>query len=159
MQQRLRTRVFVATASAVVFSVAAHAGPAEIVLQRQLKTAAVTVVGQVVETRAARSQNASGDEIIITHAVVRVTETLRGPRVAWLPLELEGGTLDGVTLKVSDVPLVQEGDRAVFLADRRGERFVLHGRGAGVLALDAADAIEGTHLHLEDVRRMAREVR
>lgn len=158
MQQKLRACVFIVAAVAVVSNVA-EAGPAEIALQQQLKTAAVTVVGQVVETRAVRSQNAAGDDIIITRAMVRVTETLRGPRVAWLPLELEGGTLNGVTLKVSDVPQVQEGDRAVFLADRQGEGFVLHGRGAGVLALNAADGIEGTNLHLDDVRRLARAVR
>lgn len=134
--------------------------PAVDAVQAGLRAATVSIVGTVSDTRASRRRSSFGDEIIVTTAIVRVGEILRGQSEAWVPLEVEGGTLDGLTMAVSDAPLLNRGDRAVFLIDRlRDGRFVLHRRGSGILPLRSDDHIADSALTLADVRRFAQEAR
>jgi hypothetical protein len=124
-----------------------------------LQRANVSIVGTVTETRPARRRNSFGDDLIVTTAIVYVNETLHGTGPAWLPIEIDGGTLNGVTMRASDLPLLNRGDRAVILADQlKDGRFVPHGRGQGVLPLQADDRLQDSTLTLDDVRRIAREL-
>ena len=68
--------------------------------------------------------------------------------------EVEGGTLDGVTLRVSDQASFVVGERAVFYLRRnvRG-RFIPHLRGQGTLKLDRFDRVPENGLTLETIRR------
>jgi hypothetical protein len=123
-------------------------------------SAAFSIVGTVNETRPARRRSSFGDEIIVTTAIIRVGETLRGKGPAWLALEVEGGTINDITMEASDTPLLNRGDRAVFLIDRLPDgRFVPHRRGSGILRLQADDHIRDSTLTLADVRRLASEAR
>lgn len=154
------TRVLAALAASVLAGGVVAAGPPAELLAQLLRSSQQTIVGTVVETKASRVRNASGDEIIVTRAMIRVSETLKGRRMAWVPLELEGGTLDGITMGVSDLPLLERGDRGVFLVEAAGPgRFAPRGRGAGILKLDENDRLEGLGLSLAEVRSLARRAR
>lgn len=127
-------------------------------LQAALKQAKFAIVGTITETRASRRRSGWGDDIIVTTAIVRADETLRGASPSWTPLELEGGTLNGVTMEASDTPLTQRGERAVFLVDQLPDgRFIAHGRRRGILKLRQDDRVADSDLTLNDVRRLALE--
>jgi hypothetical protein len=102
--------------------------------------------------------NEFGDRLIVSIVSVAVDETLRGPALPSVDLEVEGGTIGELTLNVSDLEPMAPGDRAVFYLarDRRGV-FVPHLRGQGLLKLDRADRVRDSAVTLADIRRSARE--
>jgi hypothetical protein len=72
-------------------------------------------------------------------------------------MDLEGGTLGGVTLRVSDLPEVKPGERAVFFLDEADNGVATpHLRGQGILKLEKDDVVTGSSLRLEDIRSSAR---
>lgn len=127
-------------------------------LQAALKQAKFAFVGTITETRASRRRSTWGDDIIVTTAIVRTDETLRGTPPSWTALELEGGTVNGVTMEASDTPLTRRGERAVFLVDQLPDgRFVAHGRRRGILKLRLDDRVVDSELTLNEMRRLALE--
>jgi hypothetical protein len=101
-------------------------------------------------------QNAYGDRLIVSEILLQVEETLKGAPEATLSMDLEGGSLDGITLHVSSLPEIRPGERGVFLLNRAGQTHVPHQRGLGILKLDADNYVRGSSLRLEDIRRIAR---
>ena len=61
------------------------------------------------------------------------------------------GTVGELTLKVSDLPQLERGERAVFFLEGE-EPFQPHGRGRGLLRLTSEDRVEGNNATLGDVR-------
>ena len=61
-----------------------------------------------------------------------------------MSLDLEGGTLDGFTLRVSSLPTLVPGERAVFFLDGGNGGYHAHLKGQGILKLDerVADTIK-----------------
>jgi hypothetical protein len=98
-----------------------------------------------------------GDHLIISRASLGVEEVLKGSVNRQLYLDSEGGTLDGVTMATSHTPYLPNGFRGVFFLDASNTAVhVPHNKGQGILPLDAADQIRGTHLHLNDIRTIVR---
>ena len=131
----------------------AQGGPPDDVATRA-QGAGKVVVARILDVRAQFESNRFGDRLIISHAVLEVLETLKGASEPILNLAVEGGTVGDLTLRVSDLPSLEEGERAVFFLDNTatGEH-VPHGRGHGVaLKLNASDQVEGSALSLSDVR-------
>jgi len=117
------------------------------------------VVGTVVSVQAAFEKNEFGDELIVSHAVVEVDQNLKGNApTAFVDVDVEGGTVGVITLKVSDLPSVDRGERAVFFLKRRGgsDVHVPHLRGLGILKLNANDVVTDSSLTLEQIRAMVR---
>jgi len=117
------------------------------------------VVGTIVNVQAAFEKNEFGDELIISHAVIEVDQNLKGNgSTAFVDVDVEGGTVGTLTLKVSDLPSVERGDRAVFFLKRRASSdiHVPHLRGLGILKLTADDVVQGSSLTLEQIRTMVR---
>jgi hypothetical protein len=115
------------------------------------------VVARIQDVRAQFETNQSGDQLIVSHAVLEVLETLKGAPDAVVRVAVEGGTVGGLTLKVSDLPSLSEGERAVFFlepADAGEHR--PHQRGRGILKLNSANRVEGDNLSLDDVRQQVR---
>src|SRR5688572_4124154 len=81
-------------------------------------------------------QTSRGDRLIVSRVLLDVEETIKGAHADVRWLEVEGGTLDGVTLHVSDLPAVAAGDRAVFFLDGTSSAHTPHLRGQGILKLD-----------------------
>ena len=102
-------------------------------------------------------QNTYGDRVIVSRVLLAVDETLKGPftsNAIWM--DLEGGTLDGFTLRVSDLPELKPGERAVFFLDQSADGMTTpHLRGQGILKLDQSDVVTGSSLRLDDIRRAA----
>lgn len=129
-------------------------------IEHRLQGADRAVVARARTVNARWAQNAYGDQLIVSRVELQVEEVLKGsaPVSAWV--DMEGGTLNGVTLSVSDMPQLRAGDRAVFFLDATADGgHVPHMRGDGVMKLDARNNVPGTALNLEDVRRAARQMK
>jgi hypothetical protein len=101
-------------------------------------------------------ENAFGDKLIVSRFTLHVEETLKGTPAADVALDLEGGTLDGFTLRVSSLPTLVPGERAVFFLDSvNGGAYQAHLRGQGILKLDDQDFVKGSSLSLDEIRRVA----
>ncbi len=133
----------------------AEVGPAVDVASRA-RGAGKVVVARIVDVRAQFETNRFGDQLIVSHAVLEVLETLKGAPEATLQIAVEGGTVGDLTLKVSDLPSVTEGERAVFFLEASGNRNTPYGRGRGIMKLTAGDRVDGTTLSLDDVRQQVR---
>ena len=87
---------------------------------------------------------------------MRVREVLKGAGRAGdaLTIDVEGGTVDGITLRVSDMPAMAPGEQAVlFVNKNRQGHNVPHLRGQGILKFDTNGRVLGTSLAIDDVRR------
>lgn len=151
----------VTTLAALAFSGAAEAAPGKAIgLRERLKGAERAVVGRVMSVQPRVVRNEFGDVLIVSRLDVLVEETLKGQSVQRIPVDVEGGTVNGVTLRVSDMPELKRGSRAVLMLSRtRSGHFVPHMRGAGVLELDEQGHVKNTNLWLDDVRAAAAQAR
>ena len=72
-------------------------------------------------------------------------------------MEVEGGTIGSLTLRVSDLDTFTPGERAVFFLQhsRRGT-VVPHLRGLGLEKLDQTGRVRGSNVPLNQVRREVR---
>jgi hypothetical protein len=133
----------------------AQHGPA-VPLAERARGAERVVVGRVASVSPVWQVNEFGDRLIVSVVNVTVNETLKGEARSSVTVEIEGGTIGDLTLRVSDQTSVVPGERAVFYLrrNRRGA-FVPHLRGQGLLKLDRFDRVEGSSLTLETVRREA----
>lgn len=150
----------VCTLALATTGVALHAGshlPVDI--PDRIRGAERVVVAQVARLDARYERNRFGDELIVSRVLLRVHETLKGTPAPTLSLSLEGGTVDDVTMRVSDLPGLEPGERAVFFLDRgQAGLHVPHLRGQGILKLDDMDRVEGASLTLDAIRVMAGRV-
>jgi hypothetical protein len=116
------------------------------------------VVAQVTDVRAQFASNEFGDQLIVSTAQLEVAETLKGAPASVLDLEYEGGTVGDLTLKVSDLPSLEPGERAVFFLDAgKGPNFLPHDRGRGILKLTESDEVQDTSMTLSEVREQVRD--
>jgi len=96
------------------------------------RSAELVVVGTVDRVVPMAIQNEYGDQLIISRTTVVVEEALQGSPTETLTVDIEGGTLGDLTLEVSDMPSVKQGDRGVFIVTRgAGNSHVLHLRARG----------------------------
>jgi hypothetical protein len=125
-------------------------------LAERARGAERVVVGRVAAVSPAWQVNEFGDRLIVSVVRVVVSETLKGPALPTLDVEVEGGSIGDLTLHVSDQTSLVPGERAVFYLKRTARgTFVPHLRGAGLLKLDASDRVPGSSLTLEEIRREA----
>jgi hypothetical protein len=127
---------------------------APVPLAERARGAERVVVGRVASVAPLWQVNEFGDRLIVSVVRVIVSETLKGQPLPTLDVEVEGGTIGELTLRVSDQTSFSAGERAVFYLKRntRGT-FVPHLRGEGLLKLDAANRVPGSSLTLEQIRR------
>ena len=111
------------------------------------------VVAQVLDVQSRFATNRFGDQLIVSTVVLDVAETLKGQAARTLNVDIEGGTVGDLTLKVSDLPSFRPGDRAMFFLDAADGTLVPHDRGRGVLKVSPAGLIEGSAVTLDQVRR------
>jgi len=122
----------------------------------RIRGAHKVVVAKAVGVTPEWRTNVHGDRLIVSQIALAVEETLKGTPTSQMWLELEGGTIDGVTLVVSSLPSIRPGDRAVFFLDgTTSGTHVPHLKGLGIMKLDTDGRIRGSDLRLDDVRRLA----
>jgi len=139
-----------------VAGVGADAG-APVDLATRVRGASRAVVATVVHAESRWVTTAAGDRVIVTQAVARIHEALKGPNTGTLVVEFEGGAVGEQSMRASDMDVLPVGRRAVLLVEPTpAGTWRPHRRGLGVLPLDAADRVAGTGVTLADVRRAAR---
>jgi hypothetical protein len=146
----------VAMALAAVFAAVPAEGQTRIAsLEERFAGSEQVVVAEARNVEASWRQNAHGDRIIVSRILLQVSESLKGAGARQMWLEVEGGTVDGITLEVSSLPLIRQGDRAVFFLNPVREVHRPFLKGQGILPLDENDMVEGSSLHLSTIRRMS----
>jgi hypothetical protein len=151
---RLWSLVFGALITTAIPCLASSERPATI--EERARGANRVVVATVAETTARYERNEFGDELIVTYARLAIEEVLKG-QSGPVTVALEGGTVDGITLRVSSLPSLSKGERAVFfVTPGRGGEFRPHLRGQGILKLNAEDRVPGSSLTLNQIRQSAR---
>ena len=155
MRSRFLLIVSVAGSSFIAGVPAAHAQEAgPVPLAERARGAERVVVGRVASVSPVWQVNEFGDRLIVSVVRVAVSETLKGQSQATVDVEVEGGTLGGVTLHVSDQTSFVPGERAVFYLVRSARgALVPHLRGQGLLKLDRFDQVTGSSLTLDIIRR------
>jgi hypothetical protein len=144
-----------AVAAAILTATPGAAGQNPVTIEERASGAERVVVAAVEHVTASYETNEFGDRLIVSHAKLKVEEALKGSADP-ITLDYEGGTVDGITLHVSNLPVLQPGERAVFFVRRgRNGGFVPHLRGQGILKLDQRNQVPNSSLTLDDLRRMA----
>jgi hypothetical protein len=155
-----RVRRWAAVSCSVMFlavpAMAATQEGAPVSIDERARGAAKVVVATVGETAARYERNEFGDELIVTYATLSVEEAIKGPGGP-VTFAIEGGTVEGITMRVSSLPTLQKGERAVFFLEpgKSGE-FRPHLRGQGILKLDSGNRVPGSSLTLDEIRRLAK---
>ena len=125
-------------------------------IQERARGAERVVVATVVETSARYERNEFGDNLIVTRARLAVEEVVKG-QGGEITLAIEGGTVDGTTLRVSSLPSLTRGERAVFFLTPSGKgEFKAHLKGQGILKLEPDNRVRGSSLTLDEIRRQSR---
>jgi hypothetical protein len=115
------------------------------------------VVGRVSSVTPVWRANDFGDRLIVSVVRVAVDETLKGAARPSVDVEVEGGTIGTLTLRVSDLDGFAPGDRAVFYLGRnRRGAFVPHLRGLGLEKIDSGGRVRGRRTTLDQIRRDVR---
>jgi hypothetical protein len=71
-----------------------------------------------------------------------------------MDVDVEGGTIGTLTLRVSDEQTFVAGERAVFFLQHNSRgRLIPHLRGQGLLKLDRTNRVPGSSLTLDEIRR------
>lgn len=128
-------------------------------VEELLKGAEKVVVATARSVNARWEQNSHGDRLIVSRILLEIDEKFKGEagRAVWL--DLDGGTLDGLTLSVSSLPSLRPGERAVFFLNAvDGDVHTPHMRGRGILLLNERNVIQGSSLHLDEIRAKARSL-
>jgi len=138
-------------------SAAVQAQHLNVPVTERARGAEEVVVGHVASVTPVWRDNDYGDHLIVSVVHVDVDERLKGAAAPAVDVEVEGGTIGTLTLRVSDLDTFRPGDRAVFYLKRnRRGAFVPHLRGLGTQKLDASDRVRGSNATLADVRRDVR---
>jgi hypothetical protein len=141
----------------LLFSSALVAGGQLPTVEQRSSGADHVVVATARRVTAEWRQNDYGDRIIVSKVLLEVEETLKGGGLSSAVLEVDGGTLDGLTLRVSGLHVPEIGERAVVFMDAaEGGVQVPHLRGLGILPLDADDVVHGSTMRLDEIRTRVR---
>jgi hypothetical protein len=129
----------------------------DVPLTERARGAEQVVIGRVSSVTSVWRDNDFGDRLITSIVHVTVDETLKGASQPTMDVEVEGGTIGTLTLRVSDLEQCAPGDRAVFyLKHNRRGAFVPHLRGLGLQKVDGSGRVTGTAVTLDQVRRDVR---
>ncbi len=145
-----------ATFCLLTATLSASAGQ-DVSLEARAKGSQAVVIATVEDVRSRFGSNTYGDQVILSDLQLDVAEKLKGDVPSVVTVTIEGGQLGELALRVSDMPEMRAGERAVFFLDRSAKGLSLHGRGLGVLKLDEAGRVRGTDLTVDDVRRSVRD--
>jgi len=158
--RRLAIGMTVCLAAGFSLSAAMGASAPQIeALDGRIRGAERILVATVQRVTPAWHTNPYGDRLIVSRIELSVAETLKGESGATAWMEMEGGSLDGLTLRVSSLPALQVGERAVFFLESRARgMYAPFMRGEGILTLDESDGVRGGTLRLDDIRSRAQSL-
>jgi hypothetical protein len=127
-----------------------HSPP--ITIAERAQGAAVVLVGTIESSVPLYRTNKYGDNLIVSQLSIRVSELVKGTTPGFVTLEIEGGTMNGITMRTSDLPELRTGDNCVFFLDRGSSgELTPHLRGYGLLRLSNG-VVEHSSLTLDQIR-------
>jgi hypothetical protein len=141
------------------FSTVAFAGQTarEVTIEQRAKGSDYVVHGKVRKKKAERYRSAHGDDLIVTRVSLDVQEKFKGEGASQVEMIEEGGTLDGITLRVSDQPELDVGEEVVAFLKKTDEGYRPHMRGFGILRLqDGTGQVRESSLNLDTIREKSR---
>ena len=161
MSVRILRRVLASTPVLVCFLAFLFEAPAQaqrdVPVGERARGSEQIVVGRVSSVTAVWRNNDFGDRLITSIVHVTVEETLKGAAQPAVDVEVEGGAIGDLTLRVSDLDAFAPGERAVFyLQHSRRGTLVPHLRGLGLQKIDQAGRIRGSNTTLDQVRNEVR---
>jgi hypothetical protein len=160
MERRFTSVLHIVAISLSMAIPAIAADSRQVDLPTRTRGARKVVVAKAISVTPTWRTTVHGDRLIVSEVALQVEETLKGTPASMMWLEVEGGTIDGVTLAVSSHTPMKAGERAVFFLDETSSGLHLpHLKGMGIMKLDANDRIQGGSLRLEEVRRQILSVR
>ena len=139
-------------------TLSASSGP-PLTLEARAKGAQIVAVASVADVTSWFAVNQYGDQLIVSKVTLNLEERLKGNVAApgILDMQIEGGTVGNITLRVSDLPSLKAGERAVvFLEYTPSGNLIPHRRGLGILKLQG-DVISGTDISIARVRDTVRQ--
>jgi hypothetical protein len=133
-------------------------GTEPVPIAERAKGAERVLLARVAAVEATRETNEFGDALIVSHVKLQVEESLKGQHEPSVTVDVLGGTVGDLTLEVSSLPRMIQGERAVFFLSRdtRNGRFVPHLKGQGILKLDESEKVKGSSLALSTIREITR---
>jgi len=127
-------------------------------LEERAQGASHIVVATVTSVTPRWAVNEFGDRLIVSRLSLRVEETMKGAAASDVSMDVEGGTLDGLTLRVSNLPALERGKRAVFYLNPAADGvYRPHLAGLGILELDDTGFVRGSNLDLATIRASVRQ--
>jgi hypothetical protein len=158
LRNALSASALALVALAATASVSADSQGRSATVPERINGSSRVVVARAAKVTPGWRVNQYGDRLIVSRVLLQVEETLKGGAAGQVFMDLEGGALDGVTMGVSSLPSLAEGERAVFFLDDPGNGVHQpHLRGQGILKLDDDNTVHGSSLRLDDIRGMARQ--
>ena len=153
---RLGIAFVVCVVAGSLSNAAASGGSVDV--RAQAKGAERVVIARVKDVSPRFDVNAFGDSLIVSQSWLEVEDSLKGPHSPLLSVEVEGGTIGDLTLRVSDMPTLRKGERAVFFLDATATgAHKPHRRGLGVLKLDSAGRVAGSSVTVGEVKQLVRD--
>ena len=129
-------------------------------LATRLRGASRTVVGSVARLEPRMVRTPRGDRMIVTRTWLHVEEALKGRADSLLAIDVEGGTIGELSMRVSDIEPLKVGERAIVMMEPTADgAWRPHRRGLGLLRLTRDNRVHELGVSLADVRRLAAEVR
>ena len=126
----------------------------------RLRGASRTVVGSVAQLEPRMVRTPRGDRMIVTRTWLRVEEALKGGGDSFLPVDVEGGTIGELSMRVSDMEPLRVGERAVVMVEPTPDgSWRPHRRGLGLLRLTPDNRVRELGVSLAEIRRLAAEVK
>jgi len=126
-------------------------------VETRAKGSQTVVLATVTNVNSRFGTNSFGDQIIVSDVQVDVAETLKGQANDTLTVTVEGGQINDLTLKVSDMPVMRPGERAVSrdgrLTARERQVLVLIAQGAPnkAIGVDLGISVKTVEKHRQNV--------
>ncbi len=92
--------------------------------------------GKVESKRSYYLRRSNGSEIIVTRYKLSLDETFKGRPPVDREVVIEGGTVNGITLTVSDMPVLNPGEELIVLGDETPDGFTPRDRSGGILRIE-----------------------
>jgi len=141
----------------LVFTTMVSAQGPQVGVDIRAKEAAQVVVATVIDITSRYGVNAHGDQLIYSDVVAEVSETLKGAPTNIVIVTVEGGEVGDVALHVSDMPVVNKGERILYFLDHTADgRWVPHRRALGIVKVDSAERLDRGQMTLGQARTQIR---
>ena len=92
-------------------------------IDKRAEEATNIVVGKIKQIKSFHATNKWGDNLIMSEVTLKVDKVQKGDKVEEVAFIVEGGTVGDIVLRVSSVPLFEEGEELVLYLKQKDGRF------------------------------------